>query len=368
MDEADFSEKIADIVSSIRPYIPLVLFIVVVAAGIMAYYYLFPRPGSLTVNISGLDGNTVDSVVNVYITDMNGNPVGGPAGSVIAIGGQAYFPSLPSNSQLELNVDAGRGYNPYSQPFQLESGAGTSEDVQLERANHLVFTDNDVPTLMPQGCQDTFYVDLTNNGQVPFDAQLLAEGDPTFATYFNFSTPVQIPPNQTQRVYFTLNMPTGTGGNSGSGASQTEDMDVRVKGTKAQLSLPITITSPIQATLSPQSISIGDYNPSITQMTLSNTGQAPLQDFGFSFYPDPGLSTVCGSDGSQCFSIDMLSNKDLTTLQPGQQITFELDNKGIPSGLTPVTNGYNAALVLTAACLHMPGITTNINVNPQASG
>jgi hypothetical protein len=361
MDESDLTEGIEGITGTLKQFAPIILLIVLVAAALLAYFYLLPRPASLNVSISQMDGGVVSSPVNVYITDLSGNAVGGASGSVIAQNGQAYFPSLPSGTFM-LNVDGGKGYQLFTQQIQLPSGGSLNQQVQLSVANQLTFVDNDVPTLMAQGCQDSFYVDLANGGPTAFDAQLVVEGsDSAFTPFFTTGQPVQIAPNQTQRMYVNVSLPSGT---SNTLSATNENIDIRVKGTTVEIPLSLTITPPVQASLTPSSISIDSTSPSNTQMTLTDSGQTPLDNFSFSFYPDSGLSQACGANGSGCFSINLLSNAGLNTLQPGQSISFELSDNGIPSTLAPVTNGYNMDLVLTAACLNLPGITTNINVNP----
>ncbi len=353
-DTEELPDKFSNSLTFLKPYSPYIVALLLFSLVIFGYYYFYPRPATLTVNVSALDGGVINSSIEVFIADASGNPVGSSNGVAVATNGIAVFTNLPSNQPLTVSANAGPNYNSQSTQITLSSGSSTSVNLNLQVSNSLSFSAWNIPSSITSDCAGNFYVTLQNNASSPFSAQLVSSGDSAITSYVDVGSSQTIPSNSSTNFTISFKLPTNQ-----QTTNNQLNLNLRVKGTNVQQSFPLTLLSNPQITLNPSIISITDTSSHVFPITLINSGSVPITGFNFGFYADPNLAAVCQSDGSGCFSVNLLSSQNLTAIPANSQITFELDDKGL-SNLPAGT--YLAQLQLTANCIENPGIVSNIQI------
>ncbi len=333
----------------LRPYLPYIAVGLLVLAG--AYYFLFlaPKPGSVVVTVSELDGGAIDNA-QVYFTDSSGKPVGS---TQFTAGGTAVFDGIPTQTQLFVTVEAGGGYNTARQAVELAAGSNNVE-VQVERKNGIEITATNVPQSFASGCKDRFFVEVTNFGEDTFAAELVSEGTGDFPRYFAVQQGGQriIGPNESANFSVFAELPDSPGSDGG----VQLDGAIRVKGTGKKVAIGGSVGKQLHLEASESEIRYTLDSSNARLITIRNTGELALENFATGLSLEGKLRDACGSDGARCFSIETLGEGGgRNAIAPGSKtdIVLRITPPGEP-------DTYFGALEITGTCLNSPGISIPI--------
>jgi hypothetical protein len=354
-EEEGILEKAKAALAPVKPYLIYIVAALVVIVAAYYFFFLAPKPGSVIVTVSELDGGALDSA-QVYFTDASGKSVG--TTQLTTAGGTAVFDGLPTQTQMFISVEAGSGYNIASTPVLLTEGANTII-VQVERKNGIEITATDIPQSFASACRDRFYLEVTNFGDDPFSAELVSEGDTDFSRYFAVQGSSRvIGPNESANFSVFAELPDTSGSDSGVALSGA----IRVKGTTKKVEIGGSVGKPLQLETSESEISYTPGSDKARRITVRNTGTVTLENFATRLVLDGNLQSACGSDGKSCFNIEVLgdSKNGRNAIAPGDKNYILL--RITPPSL-PDTESYFGSLQITGTCLNSPGISIPITVN-----
>lgn len=238
---------------------------VVIIAGI--YYYLnLPQPGVLTVNVIALDTGTPVNNAIVSLTS-NGVSVGKP-GSETTSGGTATFTEVPSEQNIQINVDGTPSYGILTDFITLKSGQTQTTTENLPFNYQLSFNPTSESLSATPTCVMNKSLTITNNQTTSVTFKLVGSG-----SLNNLITSQQttIPPSQTMTISYTLDFSKGSFSNGNSITGM-----IRPEGYNQGDSLTINFIPSYQFQVSPSQLSCSQGQTCTGYITIQNTGTNPI--------------------------------------------------------------------------------------------
>ena len=315
MDMEEFQENLEPVKEFLGKHKVLLIFIVLAAAAYYAYFYVIPRPGTLTVSVSELDGGPLEDA-EVTVIDSDGKTLG----TELTSGGIASFANMPSRKTLKIQVSKGIAFRPGGTTAEIPSGESASAEVPLERKNSLSFVGNGIPSAIPAGCADEFQVEVANSGSDNFDAELVAEEEaaevlsvvsPKQTVFFNSSTNFAVKINSDAKI-------------DESGQAAVKKGSLRIKKTLRKLPLSLKIIQKLNVEAAPADISIRTAELQKTRLTFTNRGEQPVTGVQLKLNGDADLKQACGQDLQSCIAIENLGSVSSEIPPSGGQLTFSL--------------------------------------------
>ena len=225
---------------------------------VLGYVFLYPKPGTITINVKALDGDALPGA-EVTLADSNGKTLD-PVSTDDS--GTAVFSNV-APGDYSASVDPGAGYETASDSVSLASGGEASDSVEVERASSVTVAAEENPSTLPLSCERKIVFDLTNKGQAEESVQLVGDGGLKDV----FTAPLAAVPPSGGLAIGSFLAAKGKAGDSLKGK-------VRVKGTRNGVEFSFVLGGVPKVSVSPQTIS-GDAQPGGViqkQITVSNDG------------------------------------------------------------------------------------------------
>jgi hypothetical protein len=256
------AKPLGDLVKRVGPKrIGLLGLLLVVA---YLYFFVLPRPGTLTVRVLQLDVGTPIPGAEVTVSGEGGGTVSGSTED----NGEAVLRNVPTGQSLSVSVDVGGRYGPAVSTVELESGGERTLTVNVPLRKKLEIVGTVPSVVLSPRCTKAFNLEVKNNGEESEDVEFVADG---------LTSPLEIrserksvPPGGTEVVSFTLVTNEAAPKSRASGRA-------RIKFTNTGVSLSFPIDEAPKVEVSPSDVSCSQ--PSCSQVvTLKNSGRSTVSD------------------------------------------------------------------------------------------
>ncbi|MFH0973992.1 MAG: carboxypeptidase regulatory-like domain-containing protein [Candidatus Micrarchaeota archaeon] len=226
-----------------------IVFVILVLALALGYFFFYPKNGSITLTVKALDGDALPGA-EVTLTDANGNTL--PT-TYSDDAGVASFKDVPPGD-YSAAIDPGVGYGAATKSVSLASGGEAAESVSVERATSVSVLPQENPSFLFLSCEKKVLFELRNAGANEEQVQLVADGG--LKDVFAAPSLAIVPPGGSAFVEGSFTASKAKVGDELKGK-------VRVKGTRSGVDFnfildeaPIITVSPKKITRSPQEIII----------------------------------------------------------------------------------------------------------------
>ncbi|MBI5036114.1 hypothetical protein HZC09_02110 [Candidatus Micrarchaeota archaeon] len=263
----DFQSKFSSMLEPVKKFgIGKLLFLLMILAVAAWFFILSPKPGTVLVEVSETDGGPLDGIL-VFLS-ISGEK--NPKEDVTSSDGTVVFKNVPSDRELSIDVETPDGYeSPRIDSFKLKSKSETKL-VTLSKKSSIEVSQVQPSVYLGTGCSTSVPVKVDNKGAEAAQVQFVGEGD------------------LAGRVEGTATIPPLTFDNIPVNVTawyEKKDMsgNIRVKGTGNSVKLTVSVGEPVEADVSPSSISdnVKPGEQLKTLITVSNRGrEGELRDLG----------------------------------------------------------------------------------------
>ena len=282
-----------------------IIIALIIIAGI--YYYLnLPQPGTLTINVLALDTGTPVNSAIVSLTS-NGVSVGTP-GSETTSGGTATFTGVPSDQNIQINVDGTPAYGTLTDFITLTSGQTQTTTENLPLNYQLSFNPTTENLSATTTCVMNKNLTITNNQTTSVTFNLVGTDN---LNGIITSQQTTIPPGQTTTIPYTIDFRKGafSSGNLITGT-------IRPQGYNQGDALSINLIPPYQYQISPNQLSCSQGQTCTGYITIQNTGSTPITGL-----KQPTYNLIPSTQGTPTPTITVTPTSG-STIPPGGSASY----------------------------------------------
>jgi hypothetical protein len=301
----------------------------------VAYYVItLPQPGTLTVNVLALDSGVPVNNAIVSLTS-NGVSVGNPPSETTS-SGSAIFTGVPSDVNIQINVDGTPSYSVLTDSITLQSGQSQSITENLPLNYQLSFNPSSENNLTATPtCVMNKSVSITNNDNTS-SVSFSLTGDKDLQGLVN-SQKTTIPPGQTMSIPYTIDFNKGAFSSGGSASG-----NIRPYGFNNGDSLTFSFSS-FQFQVSPTEISCSSGQTCTGYITIQNTGTNSITGL-----QAPTSNIITSGTPSSTITITPISGNSIA---PGKSASYYYSltaNVGSKAGGSVNFNGdcFNAQVLI----------------------
>lgn len=275
----------------------IILFVIIIAVG--WWFITLPKPGTLFITVTELDGTQPIEGALVSLQWPDGNLLGDAFSTITDSSGVASFTNVPSGRDLTIVVEGTGEFESARSNVILASEESKSEVVKLPHIGDVRLSPSTLTGAVSETCIKEARITVTNNGANPVEAVFVGSG--ALETAIS-SIPITVLPGSSENASVFIDV-----AKTGKKKAQVLTGEIRLKGMNKKVNVNLQVGEAPKIDVSPASLSCAAGRPSCQQIvTIANNGASTLNNLKVE--PSATVATVLeNSDVERYYTTDSIS-------------------------------------------------------------